>query len=123
LPGDDTNLETSFSAQEYNDVATDDTVRVEQTATDQYAIFEFKNKNVNNTDALNLRWNGQTSIAPSQATVYLQIYNRVSLQWDIIDSDNSSDANTDFDLTAIVFSDLTNYYDENYWISCRVYQG
>ena len=118
LPLNDTNLETAYSAQDYLDVDTKNDVRVGQTATSQYAIHQFKD--FAPTTSGTLEWEGQTNMAPSLSTVYLQIYNR-STGWETVDSDNSSSVDTDFTLTAYV-GDFTNYKDGSGVISCRVYQ-
>jgi hypothetical protein len=60
-------------------------------------------------------------LAPSLSTVYLQIYNTSSDEWETVDSDNSSNADTDFSLIASM-EDLTNYKNISNVISCRVYQ-
>jgi len=62
----------------------------------------------------------QSDYAPSESTVYLQIYNYNSTTWETIDSDNGEDADTDFELTAPI-ADLTNYKD-NGIMTCRIYQ-
>jgi hypothetical protein len=119
LPADDTDLENAYSAQDVLDVADDDAVRVGQVGAGEYMVHQFK-RFVTTTGCMPT-WNGQSSLAPSTSTVYLQIYNRVTPGWETIDSDNTTGANTDFDLTATV-ADLTNYKDERNIISCRIYQ-
>jgi hypothetical protein len=105
-------------------VFSNDTNRLSQTANNQFAIFEFKDKNINNTDAITVTWDGQSSLAPLQSEVFLQIYNRSGAgSWTTIDSNNAEDANTDFQLSAIVSAGLSDYYDGDNIISCRVYQG
>lgn len=115
-------MTTAFTAQEYVDVSTDDGVYVDESGTLGYGVFQFKNKNTDNTSNFVITWNGQTNVAPFIKPVYLQIYNRVSLEWETLSSNNVANANTDFNLTGSKSSSLTNYYDANYWISCRVYQ-
>jgi hypothetical protein len=120
LPGDDTDLETSYTPQDYIDVSTKNDVRVDQTATQEYMIHQFKDY-VGSENSCNLEWEGQTTLAPTSSTVYLQIYNRNTLTWDTVDSDNTSAADADFTLEANI-ADLTNYKDGSDVISCRVYQ-
>lgn len=120
LPGNDTDLTTTYSAQDITDVSTDDGTRVSQLATGEYAIHQYKDYATPYNYAVFL-WNGQTNIPCSTSTVYLQIYNRNTTTWDTIDSDSTTGANTDFDLTATV-SSLTNYKDGNSVVACRVYQ-
>jgi len=95
---------------------------VVQTASDEFAIFEWKDQNTNSTDKIEPSWNGQTDRAPSVSTVYLQIYNRNSTTWETLDSDNTTGINTDFDLTGTQSINLSDYYDGSNWVSCRVYQ-
>ena len=120
LPIDDTNLEVNYSTQDYLDVNADDTTWVDQVATEENMIHQFKDY-VGNKKSCILKWKGKTTLQPSLSTVYLQIYNKVTHQWDTVDSDNTSNANTDFILTIIIL-DLTDYKDASNVISCRVYQ-
>ena len=112
-------METAYSAQDYLDVDTKNDVRVNQSATDEFAIHQFKDYTA--ASSITLEWEGQTDLAPSSSTVYLQIYNRDTPAWENVDSDNTSNANTDFILTGVI-ADLTNYKDARNVISCRVYQ-
>ena len=120
MPGNDSDLETNYSAQDMTDVSANDEVRVGQTATGQYAIHEFKN-DVGSANSCNLIWEGQSDLAPNASPVVLEIFNRNSAQWDNVDTENISDANTDFTLSGNI-PDLTNYKDGSNIISCRVYQ-
>jgi hypothetical protein len=119
LPGYNADLATAYANQDYIDVETKDNVRVTQTDLGGYAIHQFKN--VFSGSSCTLEWEGQSDVAPTTSTVYLQIFNRSTLSWDAIDSDNTSSANTDFILTGSV-ADLTNYKDAGNVITCRVYQ-
>ena len=121
LPGNDDNLENAFTSQDYSDVLTDDETRISQSATGEYAIFLFKNKN-DSQENITLNWNGQSDRSPSDSAVYLQIYNRNSTTWENLDSDDTTGANTDFDLTGTQSANLNNYFDDDFWISWRVYQ-
>ena len=69
-----------------------------------------------------LIWNGQSNVAPSSYSVYLQIYNRTLDEWETLDTESSVAVNTDFDLTASISASLSDYYDASSWIACRVYQ-
>lgn len=120
LPADDTDLETDYTAQDVLDVADKDDTRVSQGAIDQYAIHQFKDF-TSTGETATLEWEGQTNYPPSISTVYLEIFNRDTEEWEIVDSDNTSAADTDFILTADIL-DLNNYKDGNSVISCRVYQ-
>lgn len=120
LPLDNTDLETPYSEQDYIDVSTKNDVRVSQNASGEYAIHQFKDF-ASTTTTCTIEWEGQTNIAPSSSTVYLQIFNYNTSLWETIDSDNTSSVNTDFTLTANVL-DLTDYKNANNITSCRVYQ-
>jgi len=121
MPADDTDMENEFISGEYTQVETDDADRVAQTATGEYAAFLFKNKHTGQA-TINVTWNGQSDLAPSESTIYLQIYNRITPGWETLDSDNATAADTDFDLEGQVTVDLANYFDVDNWIACRVYQ-
>lgn len=120
MPANDNDLENAYSEQDYTDVSSNNNVRVEQTATSEYAIHQFKDY-AGTVTSCTLLWEGQSDLAPSSSAVYLQIYNRNTSEWETIDSDNATAADTDFKLTANI-ADLTNYKDGNTLISCRVYQ-
>lgn len=121
LPADDTDLENAFTDGEYTQVETDDADRVAQTATDEYSAFLFKDKHTSQED-IDVKWNGQSDLAPSDSTIYLQIYNRITPGWETLDSDALTGANADFDLEGQIVADLGDYFDANFWIACRIYQ-
>lgn len=120
LPINDSDLSTSYSAGDVTDVATDNSVRVSQSAVGEYMLHQFKDFVGSATHCV-LTWNGQSSLAPSTSGVYLQIYNQNTTTWETLDSNTSAGASIDFTLSAPV-SSLTNYKDGSNVISCRVYQ-
>lgn len=122
LPADDTNLETAFNWTGYTNVAVVDSVFEDQTATAQYSIFEFKNKHTNNTDPFDVTCVLKSSLAPSESTVYLQIYNRTLGAWQTLRTNNTAAANTPFTLDDHTTVGLSDYYDANFWVSFRVMQ-
>ena len=63
----------------------------------------------------------QSTLTPTVATAYLQIYNRDTTTWENVDSNDTADADTDFVLTGII-ANTTDYVDVQQIISCRVYQ-
>ncbi len=69
-----------------------------------------------------MTWDGQSSVAPSTSTVYLQVYNRTTGSWETKDSDSTAGADTDFELKTTITANLNNYYDANGWVAYRVYQ-
>ncbi len=121
LPLTDAQLSTEYSATEVTNASTSDTIRVGQSGgATQYIIHQFKNY-ASYYNSATVTWVGQSSLAPTSSTVYLQIYNQSSTTWETIDSDNVANVNTDFTLTTTV-TPLTNYKDSDNYISCRVYQ-
>jgi len=101
-----------------SDVAAVDGNRVPQSATNEYAIHQFKDFTTANS--INLICNCRTSIPCSQSTLYLEIFNVLSEEWEVKDSDTTTGAGVDIELTASI-NDLTNYKQDNI-ITCRVYQ-
>lgn len=124
LPSDDASLALAYTSQEVTDVATDDATRVPLTATStDFMVHHYKYYySTESADQFTVTWNGQSTLAPSSATVYLQVYNHNTPGWETIDSDNATAANTDFDLSATVSTNLAYYYDAYYIVTCRVYQ-
>lgn len=124
LPTTDGHLATKYSASEVTDVDTDDNTRVDiDSVNGNYLIHQFEVKNANDTDNITISWNGQTLIAPSLKTVYLQIYNYNTASWETLDSDNTTAKNTDFDLSGSITSNQTYYYDASNYARVRVYQA
>lgn len=120
LPTDAADLENIYTEQNITDVSLDDGDRVAQTAGSEYAIHQFK-KDMTGRSSCNVYWNGQTDIDCSTSTTYLQVYNTDTSEWETLDSDSSTGANTDFDLSGNI-ADLTDYVDGSNIITCRVYQ-
>ena len=120
LPAGIVDLENAYSVQDYTDVNTKNDVRVAQSATDEYTIHQFKDY-VGANSACSLEWEGQTNYSPELSTVYLQIYNRDTDEWEVVDSESSPEADVDFTLSGNI-ADLTNYKSANGIIVCRVYQ-
>jgi hypothetical protein len=138
LPADDADLETAYSAQDYLDVDAKDEAEVCQSATDEYAIHEFKDY-AGLATKCTLEWYGQTSVDPATSPVYLQVYNQNTDAWETLDQVpalfggalavyggdydhyGSPGADTNFSLFAHI-DDLTNYLTPGKTLSCRVYQ-
>jgi len=122
LFSDESDEATLFSGQDYSDVSSDDGVRVDQAGDIVPAVFVFKDKFVTEGN-ISVTWNGQSSLAPSDVAVKLQIYNHTDLQWDDVDEENGVAADTDFNLSGDITIDLDKYFDENSWTTFRVYQA
>lgn len=122
LPATDANLSHLFSPSEEGAVAVIDGVYADQSATNQYSVFLFRDRNANNTDPINVSWTGKSNIAPTASAVYLEIYNRNSGLWETLDSNSAAAAGSNFTLTGTQSSSLSDYYDGNNAVACRVYQ-
>lgn len=121
LPTNNNDLEISYSAQDYTDVSLNDTIRVGQTATGQYAIHQFKDF-VGSATSWVLIWDGQSDLAPSASKVVLQIYDVEGGIWEDVAENSTTAANTDFTLTGVISSDADHYKNVQNVITCRVYQ-
>lgn len=120
LPSTTTDLSTTFGSSDVTAVASSDDSRVTTTGTGTaYVIQQFKS-NVGSAASVNIRWEGQTKVAASASTVYLQCYNKNTSTWDTMTSNSTASANTDFVMT-YGLSNLTNYADGGV-LTCRVYQ-
>jgi hypothetical protein len=122
LPTNADDLANIYTEQNITDVASDNAVRVPATGTSRYTIHEFKDQNDNNSDYIELAWNGQSSVATTLQPMYLEIYNQTSNEWEQVDSDNTTSADTDFNLTATINTNMTDYYDVDNYVTARVYQ-
>ena len=122
LPANDSNLETDYICTEYPFVAIDDNEFVGQTATDEFAIQQFKNKFDVDSMAIVVEWKGKMGLTTSGSTAYLQIYNYDSPGWETLDTDTTTVSGTEFILSGTQSEDVTNYYDGSNWVTCRVYQ-
>ncbi|PLX21209.1 hypothetical protein C0584_03275 [Candidatus Parcubacteria bacterium] len=107
----------------YSDVASDNGVRDTLDTSSEYPIYNFVRKHTNNTDAVDVTWNGQSGIGGADGAVYLQAYRFGSTNaWVTIASTTASIANTDFSLVGSLNSALTEYYNGSNYTSWRVYQ-
>jgi len=125
LPTDDSDMDIPFIDTEYVDVSVDDDVYVQQCARDTldpYGVFVWKDQYTDNQSIITSTCILKASIAPSVSTVYLQIYNRNSSSWETLDSDNTTAADTELTLNGVQNSDLSYYYDSDYFVIHRIYQ-
>jgi hypothetical protein len=120
LPVNDNDLETNYSGVDVIDVATVNGVYVCQSATLEYMIHQFKDFYPTNQPC-HLNWTGRSDLAPSISTVFLQIFNQVTLAWETVATNNIVGAGIDFTMTALI-PDPTDYKDGSQVISSRVYQ-
>ena len=87
-----------------------------------YLIHQFKKRNENRVDDINIRAVVKSSYAPTSSIVYLQIWNGTTLSWETIDSENTKGANVKLSLDAQILTNDSNYYDFEEQIAIRVYQ-
>jgi len=122
LPSDNINLEVSFNSQDYLDVRAEDNIYVDQLATAEYSIFQFKEKAINGILPPQITCIAKSSLAPSESTVYLQVYNFTTSSWETLTSNSVANADTKFTLTAELTSGLSDHHDIDNWYSFRLYQ-
>ena len=121
LPGDDSELETPYQDSDLVKIAVDDADMVSQSAIDEFALHQFK-IDATGKNYVNLTWTGQSNIAPSHSTVYLQIYDYTLGSWTTIDSELLAAADTDFTLAPPPVTPLDDYKDADGIMAIRVYQ-
>lgn len=123
LPTNDSPLANLYTSQEVLDVQDDDAARVPmEAAEDNYSVHQFQKEYTNNNEHIYVTWNGQTDIKPTDSTIYLQVYNNASGSWEDIDSNNTANSNTDFNLSGSTSGTASDYYDNENKVSIRVYQ-
>ena len=124
LPSDISDLSYYYDPSGYSAIAVDDNVRTAATSSSNYPVFLFASHNGNDTDAISVTWNGQSTVAASTRKIYLQVYRYgTPSQWITVASSSTALADTDFTLSGSLNSDLDIYYDGNYWTYWRVYQN
>lgn len=122
LPTNTNILTYNLDDKGYSDVAAVDATRDQIASTAAYPVYLFKQKNTNNTDSIEITWTGQSSVAASSATIYMQMYNFTTATWQTVVTNNTATANTDFTLTYTQYTNLSQYYDATNWVYVRVYQ-
>jgi hypothetical protein len=120
LPINDNELDTMYTEDEYINAQTADGHFVSQIGTQDYMVHEFKSFG-GEGDTCSLTFEGKSTLAPSQSTVYLQIYNRLTQLWETVASEAAFLANRNFLLSANI-KHLSKYKDAQKIVSCRVYQ-
>lgn len=95
-------------------------VRVDQAASGEYAVHQFRNF-VGGLTSMRVEWVGQSTQSAIVSPVYLQILNLNSGLWETIDFDDTTVEDTNITLSANV-SILTDYADASNVVTCRVYQ-
>lgn len=122
LGATDANLATEFIPVEYDYLDAIDNRPAQVTATNKYGVFLLKTRSSVGQPPLSIKWVGKTNIPGTSSAIVLQIYNRNLTTWETLTSNNTVAANIQFTMTATVGNNLSNYYDSNNIVACRVYQ-
>jgi hypothetical protein len=121
LPADDADLDVVYSSLEANYLDSTDTNLVGQQGggTGHYLIQQYKRTVTASFATIKVTF--QTGLTTTTSTVYFQLFNRSTGNWETIDTESSEVADTDFVLKDIK-SDLSDYQNVNDIICFRVYQ-
>lgn len=121
LPTNNADLTTIYDGTDLTNVGSDNSVYVNQAATSpDYAVHQAKWST--SAPSVDILWNGQTDLAPSSSVVKLQVYKVAApAGWVDLDSDNTTGANADFDLSYNGLA-TADYLDTGV-ITFRVYQA
>jgi len=122
LPNNKEDLNILYGEEDEEAVESDNGVRVPVTGNDFYLAHQFRVINNSNKDVIKVKVNLQSTLAPSFSPIYLQIWNITTSSWQTLDSDSTSLADIDFNLTGIRSTNLDSYYDSDYEVAFRVYQ-
>ena len=90
--------------------------------TPSFLLHQYKFTAPNKIDDINIKVNLRSTLAPALSTVFLQIWNVAVDLWEIIDFDDSTLANVDFDLEKTIDTLKSNYIDDAMEIAIRVRQ-
>jgi len=121
LPNDTAQLATSYTSSDITDVSSDNDIYVDLEGV-KFLVHQYKFTNDNNTNKIYTTINLKSNFSTISHTIYLQIYDFDGDVWETIDSDNSTAADTEFDLEALISVDISNYYSNNNSVVLRVYQ-
>lgn len=93
---------------------------VGQTGIVDYMVHQFKNF-VGSANLATLYLVLRSSLSARQSTIYLQLYNRNSQQWETVDFDNATQQDSKFVIEKTI-RDLSDYKDNSNVVATRVYQ-
>jgi hypothetical protein len=122
LPTDSNDLTHVYDSDEMEDVAGLDEVYVDQGGTSGYAVHQYRMYHNFPTANIEIEWTGKVMIPAFDQTVYLQIYNFDSGEWETLAYDDEADSNEPFSLYYVVGVNQQDYYDEDGYIAVRIYQ-
>lgn len=120
LPSDTTDLDAFAVPGDYNAVATaGDSSYVSQSATGDYAIFQFKDSMTGTS--VDITWTGKTDLSPATNNVILQIWNVSGTPaWETLETYSTSTVGSNFTIQRLGLN-TTNYVSGGI-MTCRVYQ-
>ena len=121
LPTTDASLSTYYSPSDFNAVSELDNVKVSVNG-EGYLIHQFKAKNESNEEPINISCTGLTTTDASSSSIFIQIYNYDTEEWETIDEDSTTEVLDNFVLSVNISSNLSDYYNENDIFTVRVYQ-
>ena len=121
LPVDDSDLEIPYSPTEASNVSAEDSTYTSQGG-GGFVLHEYRVYHNLSTATITVKWVGKTTVPCSEESVYLQIYNYDTGVWLTLDSDSTSGAGTNFELTGTPSGNNGDYYDPDGFIAVRVYQ-
>jgi hypothetical protein len=100
-----------FDDNGYDDASTDDANLDELTSSaSQAPLYTFIDKHSSNTNTLYGKWIGQSTVAASTRSIYLQIYNWNTNTWDTVTTNSSCAADTDCTVKGNKTTNLSYYY-------------
>lgn len=95
-------------------MTSDDGVRVPIAGVSpNYLLHQYKVRENQHQDSIKITVDLQSTLAPTASTVYLQIYNVTTGLWETLASDNTTAANTDFELVGRITANQSDYYDRS----------
>jgi len=119
LPNNADNLETTYTDDEEEDIEKRDNVYVGQTGTLQYMMHQIK-VFIGTETFCSVEWEGKSTLAPSDSTVYLQVFNETTSAWETVDSNSTASYDTNFELSGKI-PNVTDYVSSDV-ITFRIYQ-
>lgn len=123
-PSTITSMANAFYPTDYTTVSTNDGTYVAQDNSSSYAVFHCQWQHTNNTDNITISWNGKSDFSTSGVhnTASLDIWNYNTSSWELIDTDTTTTAGTDFTMTATVNSNISFYYSGTNVVVFRIKQ-
>lgn len=119
-------LAITYTEQEVIDVLLNNGIRVAIEGIGAYYLMhQYKIRHTNNHDAMRVHVELQSTLASSDSSIYLQIWNNTTSIWETIATDSSTPVGTDTTLIGTVATNISSYYDDSHGvneIAIRVYQ-